>query len=273
MTDKLGLWEDIKGLSLPIEEYKHDNYVTSLPLWTGCRGNESVGFSFNQITRTFFLKELKAFLLDNPIYYDVLTPELDGYGDFDTYFATSLKLNEISNVFANDNIGNTRTTWNNLRMLWYLKNIHENIKPIWEFDNIIDFGAGTGHFIKHCYQVGFKGSVQIIDIPVTIPIQEYVLRGVDVKWVDIEEVLTHLPNTLFNSTWGFSETPLSLRDKLPDITTCSKFIAFQHNFYGVDNKKDIMDRFYEKDSSILRDISVIAPWDEGSTFLMSKSFI
>jgi hypothetical protein len=156
-------------------------------------------------------------------------------------------------------------------MVWYLKNIHENIKPVWEFDNIIDFGAGTGHFIKHCYQVGFSGSVQIIDLPEAIPLQRYVLRGLDVVWVDTEGVLTYLPNSLFNSTWGFSEIPMSLRNKLPDISSCSKFIAYQHNYHGIDNKKDILDRFYKEGSSILRDISYLVPWDSGSTFLMGKA--
>ena len=301
MTEELGIWKDRvvtpdtprSGVYSDITEYKLFDSVNHLSLYSHITykpvGNDDplvrnvnairtpedpVGLIENNGSIKKLFEELKTFILENPKYIDVLYSEIDGFSSLEWYLQCTADMNEMTDVFHDiPLVNNMRTSWNNVRMLWYLKNIHENIRPVREFDNIIDFGAGTGHFIKHCYQVGFKGSVQIVDLPTTVPIQKYVLRGLDVKWVDTEDLLTNLPNTLFNSTWGLSETPISLRDKLPDISSCSKFIAFQHNFFGVDNKKDIINRFYEKDNSILRDISIIAPWDGGSTFLLSKSFI
>jgi hypothetical protein len=284
--ETLGIWSTTEGVTLRINEYKLDDYVCSVPLFAPIRPSNSisipegqdrytpVGFGPEHIEKLF--EEIKPFLLENPIYLDVLQTEIDGYGNSENtlkwHSERSCELKNLTNIFNDvEIISNIRTTWNNIRMTWYLKNIHENIKPVWKFDNIIDFGAGTGHFIKHCYQVGFSGSVQIIDLPEAIPLQRYVLRGLDVVWVDTEEVLTRLPNSLFNSTWGFSEIPISLRNKLPDISSCSKFIAYQHKYHGIDNKKDILDRFYKEGSSILRDISYLVPWDSGSTFLMGKA--
>jgi len=272
-----------RGVTLNINEYKIDDYVCSIPLFTPIRPSRSifqgqdrytpVGFGPKRIEMLF--EEIKPFLLENPVYIGVLHAEIEGYGNSETtlehYSERSCEVKDLTNIFNDvEIISSIRTTWNNIRMLWYLKNIHENIKPVWEFDNIIDFGAGTGHFIRHCYQVGFSGSVQIIDLPEAIPLQKYVLRGLDVVWVNTEEILTKLPNSLFNSTWGFSETPISLRNKLPDISSCSKFIAYQHKFHKIDNEKDILDRFYKEGSSILRNISYLVPWDGGSSFLMGK---
>lgn len=283
--EKLGIWKDIvvttdtprRGVYSDITEYKLFDAVVEVPLYTHMSQKHDksspIGLGDNNGSIKRLFEELKTFILENPKYIDVLYSEIDGFSSLEWYLQFTADMNEMTDVFHDiPLVNNMRTSWNNVRMLWYLKNIHENIRPVWEFDNIIDFGAGTGHFIKHCYQVGFKGSVQIVDLPTTVPIQKYVLRGLDVKWVDTEDLLTNLPNTLFNSTWGLSETPISLRDKLPDISSCSKFIAFQHNFSGVDNKKDIINRFYGKDNSILRDISILVPWDGGSTFLLSKSF-
>jgi hypothetical protein len=284
--ETLGIWSTTKGVTANMNQYKLDDYVCSVPLFAPIRPANSisegmvrgrytpVGFGTEHIEKLF--EEIKPFLLENPIYLDVLQTEIDGYGNSEDallwHSERSCVLKKLTNIFNDvEIISNIRTTWNNIRMVWYLKNIHENIKPVWEFDNIIDFGAGTGHFIKHCYQVGFSGSVQIIDLPEAILLQRYVLRGLNVVWVDTEEVSTRLPNSLFNSTWGFSEIPISLRNKLPDISSCSKFIAYQHKYHGIDNKKDILDRFYKEGSSILRDISYLVPWDSGSTFLMGKA--
>jgi len=282
--EALGHWSTTEGVTLRINEYKLDDYVCSIPLFTPIRPIRSifegqtrytpVGFGTNSPIEMLF-EEIKPFLLENPIYIDVLQAEIDGYGNSENtleyYSERTCEVRRLTNVFDDVAvIPNIRTSWNHIRMVWYLKNIHENIKPVWKFDNIIDFGAGTGHFIRHCHQVGFCGSVQIIDLPEAKPLQRYVLRGLGVKWVDTEEVLTHLPNSLFNSTWGFSETPISLRNKLPDISSCSKFIAYQHDFHKIDNEKDILDRFHKEGSSILRDISYLVPWDGGSTILMGK---
>tara|TARA_Y100000593_G_scaffold12589_1_gene23222 strand:- start:169 stop:1020 length:852 start_codon:yes stop_codon:yes gene_type:complete len=280
--DRLGIWAGDKRSSRRTERYikickelkhyKEDDFVLMVPLFSHL--HKWGAYNTEPETVDIIFKELRPFILENPIYIDVLYSEMDGYVSLDSYLTLTSKIRQVTKRFNDiDAIANIRTSWNNIRMLWYLKHIHENIKPIWEFDNIIDFGAGTGHFIKHCYQVGFSGSVQIVDLPEATHIQKYVLRGLDIKWVDAEKLLTKLPNTLFNSTWGISEIPISSRDKLPDLSSCSKFIAYQHVFFGVDNKKDILKRFYKKDNSILRDISFIAPWDEGSTFLISKSFI
>ena len=287
MTDRtLGIWTDWDhGVTTDMKKYKLDMYVRGVPLYCNylphnptVTGFTNHGWSPDDFSQDFVVQrlfnELKEFILENPEYAGILLTEFEGYGHIDDYFNFTIKIKDITNVFNDmETIANFRTNWNNIRMLWYLKNIHENIKPVWEFDNIIDFGAGTGHFIKHCYQIGFKGEAQIVDIPQTVPIQKHVLRGLNVKWVEAKQLLTNLPNTLFNSTWGFSETPLVVRDELPDISNCSKFIAFQHNFEGIDNKKDILERFRGKEPPILRNISILAPWDGGSTMLMSKSFI
>ena len=284
--EKLGHWKDTvvtpdklnHGVYFDIRDYKLFDAVMEVPLYVHIDGMDKtrpIGFNDEDIsTIPDLFEELRTFISKNPKYIDVLYSEIDGFPNLEWYLIYTSTMNEVTDVFHDmPVVGNIRTSWNNIRMLWYLKNIHENIRPVWEFDNIIDFGAGTGHFIKHCYQVGFKGEVQIVDIPQTVPIQKHVLRGLNVRWVEGKQLLTNLPNTLFNSTWGFSETPLVVRDELPDISNCSKFIAFQHNFEGIDNKKDILERFKGKEPPILRNISILAPWDGGSTFLMSKSFI
>jgi hypothetical protein len=264
-----GIWstKDYSEGVTNMDNYKRDPYVTSVPLYCNyIEGRHAVGFGA-RADLTGFLTNLKKFIDDNPRYTGILFTEFEGYKDINQYLEYTIKLKDISNVFDNE-LGEIRTNWNNIRMLWYLKTIHENIKPVWEFDNIIDFGAGTGHFVYHCYQLGFKGEVQIVDLPQTVPIQKHLLRGLNVKWVSNKELSTNLPNTLFNSTWGFSESPVNIRNQTPDLHNCSLFIAFQSNFEGIDNKKDIYGRFLSEGNTVLKDISYLVPWDGGSTILM-----
>ena len=252
-----------------MDNYKRDPFVITVPLYCNyVEGRHAVGFGASS-DLTDFLSNLNEFIRNNPRYTGILLTEFEGYKDINEYLQYTIKLKDMSNVFDNE-LGEMRTNWNNIRMLWYLKTIHENIKPVWEFDNIIDFGAGTGHFVYHCYQLGFKGEVQIVDLPQTVPIQKHVLRGLNVKWVINEELLTNLPNTLFNSTWGFSETPINVRNQTPDLSNCSLFISFQQDYEGIDNKKDIYGRFLSEGNAIIKDISYLVPWDGGSTILMRK---
>ena len=285
MTEEThGIWTTERyalGITTNMKKYKLDDFVTSIPLFSAFNSTKEkpslthdsgFGCSIEKLGDLF--DEIKIFILKWPEYTVVLQTEIEGYGDIENYSNKTCKLGELTNIFDDiEVIADIRTTWNNIRMLWCLKEIHENIKPIWHFDNIIDFGAGTGHFIKHCYQVGFTGSVQVVDLPQTVELQKYILRGLNIKWVSAEELETNLPNTLFNSTWGISESPLSTRDKIPDLSRCSKFITFQHEYYDIDNKKDILRRFLEKGNTTTKDISDLIPWDGGSTMLMNKSFI
>ena len=89
-------------------------------------------------------------------------------------------------------------------------------------DYICTTNAATSaeHLALHLMKKDFiSEGDEVLTTPLTCTATNWPIlaNGLNIKWVDTEDLLTYLPNTLFNSTWGISETPLELRDKLPDI--------------------------------------------------------
>jgi hypothetical protein len=155
----------------------------------------------------------------------------------------------------------------------YHLSIYENIskKKILDHETIVEFGGGYGSMCRLIYQMGFKGNYIIYDFEHFNLIQNYYLKSINLK-LKLKTVNNFLPlkkdkniylvscisllkkilnkknNTLFLSTWGFSETPICTRDLFKNIINSSNsvLIAFQKKFNDIDNFKYFKKNFYKK---------------------------
>lgn len=119
------------------------------------------------------------------------------------------------------------------------------------FKQIVEFGAGYGNMARIAYKLGFKGKYLILDLPVSLALQEYYLSLAKIYDSELRNMNEQVyfqkkfPTSFFNNkgkklliaTWSLSEAPL--RDRRKVVKNLNKFdailIAFQKKFHEVDN--------------------------------------
>ncbi len=121
---------------------------------------------------------------------------------------------------------------------------------------IFEFGGGYGSMARLFFQLGFKGTYVIFDLPEFSALQEYFLSSINlpikihtaptqesnsvVLLSDISKLTKQLqgahPN-IFIATWSTSESPVKLRKKIENFARNSKhqLIGYQNLFGGIDN--------------------------------------
>lgn len=150
-----------------------------------------------------------------------------------------------------------KSSGNSIHLTYHLAKLQEHTKlDVSEYDYIFEFGAGYGRMAQLFAKLGFKGRYYIFDFNILCHIQDYYLSLVSLKtnskyrnivWAsNLEKVKKELSrslgednNALFLSTWGMSETPLSLREAF--FPYMKKFrthlLSFQEMFGSIDNLK------------------------------------
>ena len=155
----------------------------------------------------------------------------------------------------------------------YHLSIFENIskKKILDHETIVEFGGGYGSMCRLIYQMGFKGNYIIYDFEHFNLIQNYYLKSINlklkVKTVNnffqlkknknvylvsdislLKKILNKNNNSLFLSTWGFSETPICTRDLFKNIINSSNSVlfAFQKQFNDINNLQYFKKNFYKE---------------------------
>lgn len=127
---------------------------------------------------------------------------------------------------------------------WPIKNAHHIMKweqhsgrDISEYDHIIEIGAGLGDMPRYAYDIGYRGTYTILDLPPTCKIQQAYLRGqYPVKWVHEVTEITPQPNTLVIATWSLSEIDFDKRNAMcQHLQNVNWLIAFQADVMGRHN--------------------------------------
>jgi putative sugar O-methyltransferase len=159
----------------------------------------------------------------------------------------------------------------------YHLSIFENIskKKILDHETIVEFGGGYGSMCRLIYQMGFKGNYIIYDFSHLNLIQNYYLNSINpelkIKKVNsfvqlkkkknvylvsdtnlLKKILNDKINSLFLSTWGFSESPICTRSLFKNTINNSNSIlfAFQKKFNDIENFQYFKKNFYRKNCFI-----------------------
>lgn len=133
---------------------------------------------------------------------------------------------------------------------WWIQACHHGIryehatkKLIWDYDVVIEIGAGIGELARLIRTVAGKylENYYVYDFPETFEISNWYNDG-QLKLVsDMENIREKVKSkkTLLVATWSLSEIPPSERKKLLDPLIKAKridsLIAFQTNVWGYDN--------------------------------------
>lgn len=125
-------------------------------------------------------------------------------------------------------------------------------------DFVFEFGAGYGSMCRLFYNLGYKGTYIMYDLPIFNELQEYFLKCIGMpvhttnynhlektavcisNFNELKEILSSnssMRNALFIATWSISEVPLKLRDKIFSLVSDFSFflIGYQNQFGEVDN--------------------------------------
>lgn len=121
---------------------------------------------------------------------------------------------------------------------------------------VFEFGGGYGSMARLFYQVGFKGTYIIFDLPEFSALQEYFLSSLSLplkitntvsqemnsvvllsNMTDLRKQLQNISPDLFIATWSTSESPIDLRKEIENLARSSKYqlLGYQNHFGGVDN--------------------------------------
>jgi len=90
---------------------------------------------------------------------------------------------------------------------------------------------------RFCFDVGFKGSYTVLDLPPTCKIQQaYLPNQYPVTWVHDVLDITKQPNTLVIATWSLSEIPYGPRTLIcQHLSNLDWVLTFQSEVMGLYN--------------------------------------
>jgi putative sugar O-methyltransferase len=150
-----------------------------------------------------------------------------------------------------------------------------------EINHIFEFGGGYGNFCRLIYEIGYKYTYTIYDLPQFSNLQKYYLSNTlstnnwncisDLEGLSFDNVSNKNSKTLFVATWSLSESPLELRNEITTLLTgCNYFlIAYQYKFSDIDNYMYFTDIF-QKSFVDTNWINFEIPQLPGSFYLFGK---
>lgn len=125
-------------------------------------------------------------------------------------------------------------------------------------DFVFEFGAGYGSMCRLFYNLGYKGTYIMYDLPIFNELQKYFLECIGIplytanshyleknvvcisSFDELKKILSSKAsahNALFIAMWSISEVPLELRKKIFSLVSDFSFflIGYQNHFGEVDN--------------------------------------
>ena len=273
------------------KSYKKDKFLTKLKFLPDYKYNFGHHKSLvewqnnlNEIKKNLLKKDWKQFLtwkvINNTMFYNdslatnVELMYLNSSGFIKKYGESAIHENSIGSPTYSSY---ARRSSSNLIHHAYHLSIFENIsnKRILDHKTIVEFGGGYGSMCRLVYQMGFKGKYIIYDFEHFNLIQNYFLSSLDLKLKikmgssafqlktnkcvyltsDIKflkKILNKDDNRLFLSTWGFSESPIYIRELFKNIINSSNSVlfAFQKNFNEINNLQYFKNNFNKKNNYV-----------------------
>lgn len=131
---------------------------------------------------------------------------------------------------------------------------------------IFEFGGGYGSMARLCYQLGFRGTYIIFDLPEFTALQEYFLSSINIPLKISDSVSTGENSVIITSdinqlgkilesthiditvaTWSVSECPIAMRDQFINLAKNSDYylIGYQ-NIFGEINNLEYFKSFRQK---------------------------
>lgn len=121
-----------------------------------------------------------------------------------------------------------------------------------DFSQVFEFGGGYGSMCRLVFQLGFKGTYTILDLPVFSALQRFFLKSLNLPVAsDSSERIVLLntardlcairtasaERTLFVATWSLSESSHEIRDTIlvHGLSCDGVLLAYQDHFGGIDN--------------------------------------
>jgi putative sugar O-methyltransferase len=202
--------------------------------------------------------------------------------------------NEVDSMIA---MSITRTEWDRVRHAlepktghteesfkgaggFRLKSMHHVLtfeqmmgKPVTNYENIVEFGAGIGDTAHTIFDYGYEGNYHIVDLPEVQRISKYYLNDFkdNLNFYDAAEELPKLDNALFIATWSFSETPLPYRRIVADIVRNNEmdcFFLFQVNFKEINNIQFFLEQWPAWSNTFYRIRQLSFHMGDGGNFYM-----
>lgn len=174
------------------------------------------------------------------------------------YSRATLNVNYFGSRVPLVNVDGLLFRWERVQHVHHLLVLHaaSGLHP-YDFEQIVEFGAGTGDNVPTFRELGFSGSHMIFDVPPMLLLQQYVLRysgwpayldphvqspGSTTLYSNSTSLVGQFDlalgsRSLFIATFSLSETPMASRGWVSSVLRHFGvfLIAFRPHWEGVDN--------------------------------------
>lgn len=129
----------------------------------------------------------------------------------------------------------SKTTGNTIHHLFHLYQLIQKYGIDFStLNHITELGGGYGNMARLCYEMGFRGTYQIIDLPEFRLLQRYYLSNLGINNVVWSNHALQ-PSDLFIATWSLSELPLQERYIYLHLKAKYFLMAFGDSFENINN--------------------------------------
>lgn len=214
--------------------YKVDDTITSLPLYAVNHIQEYEDY-VEYINNNFELFEEKlksstytdSFVFDKTQWVFSMYPDIRGYCFYPQIFFKNIRRKIGDLETANPNVTSAHHFFRYMELTG---------KSPMEYRRIVELGGGLGDLALFFRNMGYSGIYTIYDLPEITKLQNLALNGYDI--ITTNEIPEYQEDTLFISTWGFSECPMDLRQKVVDTLKPENWlIIYQREFQNINNEQ------------------------------------
>tara|TARA_A100001515_G_C4588626_1_gene215361 strand:- start:2502 stop:3158 length:657 start_codon:yes stop_codon:yes gene_type:complete len=118
---------------------------------------------------------------------------------------------------------------------WYIHLVEKHIKPIGDFNSIVDIGAGYGNLRR---LIGNRcENYSIVDFPIMHEIQKYFLENNNIDNTNFISQNEIKEADLLFASHSICEIPIEERDFIPWGKFKNAFVYFNPTAFGLDNDK------------------------------------
>lgn len=226
--------ETLSKTKINFSNYKTEDIITSLPLYAVDIINEYEQY-VEYVNKNFHLFEDK---LRNSQYMSVwkysknqwiysMYPDIRGFAFYPNLFFENIRRR----------IGDIETSLPNITSSHhFFKYIELTGKSPLDYGRIVELGGGLGDMSLFFRNMGYGGKYVIYDLPEVNKIQNVSLCNYEITITN--EIPEYQEDTLFISTWGFSECPMDLRKEVIEkLKPENWLIIYQREFQNINNQK------------------------------------
>lgn len=230
--------DEISNTRINYSNYKCEDVITSLPLYSVDVIEEYEEYiKYVDQNFDYFEEVIKqsrfvdSFVFNKTQWIYSMYPDIRGFAYYPQLFFESIrrKINDLETSLPNITSAHH-----------FFKYLELTGKSPLNYRRVVELGGGLGDLGLFFRNMGYIGNYIIYDLPEINKLQT--LATDKYGLIITDQIPEYQEDTLFISTWGFSECPLELREKVMSTLKPENWLMiYQRKFQDLDNEEYFAD--------------------------------